>query len=935
MRSRSLIKTGLVLAFTVLLTIITGCGDDGGDDDPVIKDNNQAPVAKEQSMSTHVLMPVEIILEATDPDGDELEWIIDNYKTEHGLLTGIPPEITYTPDPDYSPYPEKSGVDSFTYYVNDGMMDSNTVTIEIEITTHKPVAYSQSIEIDEDLPVSIVLMASDPDLDQLSWEIESSPINGTIDTESGGITGEEPDLLYTPNEEFHGTDSFSFRVNDGFYDSNIATVEISIISKNDIPTAYDQSIEIGEDSIGASVTLSASDVEDDSLEWVIESTPQHGTIDGTAPDITYTPSPEFSGSDSITFHVIDLEEGKSNTAIVRITVKGVSDRWYVDAAAKEGGDGRSWDSAFRHPMDAMVYAGENDEVWIREGTYVSKSAPDPVLTMNEGVSVYGGFDAGLTGEEESTESRAVAGGITIFDGYVEEEESTENRDLVNDITIFDGEDFLCHVVLGADNAQLDGITITRGATMKSNKAFNNRGAGMYITDAVIKISNCKFLNNSAYLYGGAIYNAKSSVIMNGCEFNNNVSGNLDGPIFAKSAGAGGAIYSDNSTITITGCMFNNNSSKINGGCMHNYNCSLFISESEFNDNSCGRGGAIYNSKCTVDLVIRECSFSNNSGTGGGIYNTAYSSPDISYCNFSNNSGSGGGAIRNDDYSSPAITECIFNGNSSHDNGGGAIKNTEYSSLVITQCEFNDNSSHGNGGAIYNSGSISPIISDCEFRHNKARIIGGGIYNNCSSPVITNCLFYSNETTENRGGAFGVGSGVLPEGTFPIIKNCLFINNYSRGTGAAISALMCMIEITSCTFTGNESSDNPGSVLYFGNNNDNESHVITNCILWGNGVGNPPVDNDPEHPMCIVINCSDLEGEWPGAGEGNIYEDPLFAAGPLGDCYLSQTAADQGCQSPCVNSGSGTAQDLELGDRTTRTDNVTDYGIVDMGYHYEP
>jgi len=82
---------------------------------------------------------------------------------------------------------------------------------------------------------------------------------------------------------------------------------------------------------------------------------------------------------------------------------------------------------------------------------------------------------------------------------------------------------------------------------------------------------------------------------------------------------------------------------------------------------------------------------------------------------------------------------------------------------------------------------------------------------------------------------------------------------------------------------------------------------------------------------LFVTYSDIEGGW--EGEGNIDEDPLFVNGQWGDYYLSQIASGQSEQSPCVNAGSDTAANLGLSDKTTRTDNVTDSGVVDMGYHY--
>ena len=81
---------------------------------------------------------------------------------------------------------------------------------------------------------------------------------------------------------------------------------------------------------------------------------------------------------------------------------------------------------------------------------------------------------------------------------------------------------------------------------------------------------------------------------------------------------------------------------------------------------------------------------------------------------------------------------------------------------------------------------------------------------------------------------------------------------------------------------------------------------------------------------ISMSYSDIIDGWPG--EGNIDEDPLFVVGPFGDYYLSQIASGQSQDSPCIDAGNDTAENLDLDELTTRTDGIGDIGIVDMGYH---
>jgi len=82
---------------------------------------------------------------------------------------------------------------------------------------------------------------------------------------------------------------------------------------------------------------------------------------------------------------------------------------------------------------------------------------------------------------------------------------------------------------------------------------------------------------------------------------------------------------------------------------------------------------------------------------------------------------------------------------------------------------------------------------------------------------------------------------------------------------------------------------------------------------------------------LDVTHSLVQGGYPGTG--NIDDDPLFLAGPMGAYYLSQTAAGQPTDSPALDAGSRLASDAGLDLRTTRADSVGDSGVVDMGYHF--
>ncbi|HLL74241.1 MAG TPA: zinc-dependent metalloprotease family protein, partial [Pyrinomonadaceae bacterium] len=92
---------------------------------------------------------------------------------------------------------------------------------------------------------------------------------------------------------------------------------------NKPPFAFSQSVTTDEDT-PAAVTLDATDPEGNPVTYAVETGPAHGTLSGTAPNLTYTPARDYNGADSFTFRASD-GENRSNLATVSITVNPVDD----------------------------------------------------------------------------------------------------------------------------------------------------------------------------------------------------------------------------------------------------------------------------------------------------------------------------------------------------------------------------------------------------------------------------------------------------------------------------------------------------------------------------------------------------------------------------------------------------------------------------------
>jgi len=250
---------------------------------------------------------------------------------------------------------------------------------------------------------------------------------------------------------------------------------------------------------------------------------------------------------------------------------------------------------------------------------------------------------------------------------------------------------------------------------------------------------------------------------------------------------------------------------------------------------------------------------------------------------------------------------------------------------------------GGSEGVYISGA-SPVIRNCTATSNEvgiyvdaytsyalvesSRIVGNagrGIWLSSSITVL------SCEIRGNTGGGINCSNGAL-------ILNCLIAENTTPGSGGGIFFFFGdpVPEIRNCTIVDN-TAENGGGGLF---TQRTEDVLVENCILTGNSAAYGDQYalsiGYPGYPSRMTIRYSDVVGDtfvdpWSEVlvGPGMLYEDPLFAFGPGGAYYLSQTAAGQDADSPCVDAGNP-AGDMVFG--TTRTDSVQDGGVVDMGYH---
>ncbi|WP_144439559.1 Ig-like domain-containing protein, partial [Vibrio coralliirubri] len=216
--------------------------------------------------------------------------------------------VTYTPNEDYH------GSDSFTYTVTTAAGNVETATVNVTVGSVDD-ANNDVITTDEDTAGSINVLDNDTFGENASVTGVTQGTNGTVTFNADGT------VTYTPNEDYHGSDSFTYTVTTAAGNVETATVNVTVGSVDD---ANNDVITTDEDTAG-SINVLDNDTfgENASVTGVTQGT--NGTVtfnaDGT---VTYTPNEDYHGSDSFTY-TVTTAAGNVETATVNVTVNSVND----------------------------------------------------------------------------------------------------------------------------------------------------------------------------------------------------------------------------------------------------------------------------------------------------------------------------------------------------------------------------------------------------------------------------------------------------------------------------------------------------------------------------------------------------------------------------------------------------------------------------------
>ena len=307
---------------------------------------NDAPVAVNDAYSVNedTLLSVAapgVLANDSDPDGPTAIAVLVSGPL-HASSFALNPDGSFT----YQATLNYNGSDSFTYQRSDGSLLSNVATVNITVVAvnDAPVAVADSYSTNEDTPLTVNatlgVLANDTDVDTPHSSLTAVLVSGPANASSFTLNA-DGSFSYTPNTNFNGSDSFQYKANDGSLDSNTVTVSLTINAVNDAPVAVADAYSTAEDTplnVNAASGVLANDTDVDtphsSLTAVLVSGPSNAAsfflnADGS---FSYTPNPNFSGSDSFQYKANDGSLD-SNTVTVSLTVTAVNDAPFITAPA--------------------------------------------------------------------------------------------------------------------------------------------------------------------------------------------------------------------------------------------------------------------------------------------------------------------------------------------------------------------------------------------------------------------------------------------------------------------------------------------------------------------------------------------------------------------------------------------------------------------------
>ncbi|MEZ4884217.1 MAG: Ig-like domain-containing protein [Chitinophagales bacterium] len=293
----------------------TICDDSGACDTATVTVSVELPCVNPDDLCTGLMTPIEICVEFCNVEGiDEVDDVITLF--DCGINTeGLC--VTYTPLPGFIDMTEHLQIIGCNAL---GVCD--TVFVDIYVgdcsSVNKPPIANNDFAVTTEnmaIPIAVLVNDSDPDGDPITITEFTQGANGTVKID--GNT-----LVYTPNTDFVGEDTFTYTICDDSSECDTATVTVQVneLNSNLPPIAVDDTAETDENvPVTINVTANDSDPNGDTFTITGFTSPANGTVALVGGALVYTPNAGFSGTDTFTYQICD-NGGLCDEATVTVTV---------------------------------------------------------------------------------------------------------------------------------------------------------------------------------------------------------------------------------------------------------------------------------------------------------------------------------------------------------------------------------------------------------------------------------------------------------------------------------------------------------------------------------------------------------------------------------------------------------------------------------------
>ncbi|EJG0573525.1 tandem-95 repeat protein, partial [Vibrio parahaemolyticus] len=289
-------------------------------DTPVVE-SNIADQALAEDFTPYTIDLNTAFSDVDNVDGELTFSVSGNSNIQVAIVNGI---ATITPTADWN------GSETLTFTATDPSGESISQTVNFTVAPVADIVADKATVV-EDTSTVIKVLGNDTfegDGKVVSLDTNNGPANGTVSVNPDGS------VTYTPNDNYHGTDSFTYIVTSGGV-SESTTVEVNVTPVNDAPVAKDDIATTQEDTaVTIDVLPNDSDVDGDKLSIQSASAPEaQGKVEIVDGKLVFTPAENFNGDAEITYTVTDGE--LTDEAKVTVTVNPVNDAPTIKVDAVE------------------------------------------------------------------------------------------------------------------------------------------------------------------------------------------------------------------------------------------------------------------------------------------------------------------------------------------------------------------------------------------------------------------------------------------------------------------------------------------------------------------------------------------------------------------------------------------------------------------------